>query len=97
MLQLSGIHLLANDMKELIVAFNDSLQQHLPALEQEVNSLIESKSRDENNIEYTLDVILSLTMHGVGNALYIKLLNYYKTVNSEGANFYWQDYDKLEE
>lgn len=88
---------LVDNMKELIVAFNDSLKQHLPALEQEVNSLIESRNRDETKIEYTLDVILSLTMHGVGDALYIKLLDYYKTVNSKGADFYWQEYDKVDE
>ena len=88
---------LVDDLKELIVAFNDSLKQHLPALEQEVDFLIISKSRKENEIENMLDTILSLTMHGVGDALYIKLLDYYKTVNSEGADFYWQEYDKMNE
>ena len=44
-----------------------------------------------------LDTILSLTYFGVGDDLYIKLLEYYKTVDAEGAAFYWNEYDKKEE
>ncbi len=44
-----------------------------------------------------LDTILSLTDLGIGNDLFIKLLEYYKTIDAEGAIFYWNEYDRKEE
>lgn len=82
-----------SDIKKSIQYFNDSLQKHIPAFEIEVNDLIEKKCSDTNKIENTLDTLLSLTNHGVGNDLFIKLLEYYKTINEEGALFYWNEYD----
>lgn len=37
---------LVNDLKQIIEAFNQSLAVHLPALNNEVSSLIESKTKD---------------------------------------------------
>jgi len=88
---------LFNDIKQSIMAFQQTLQEHLPALEAEVNYLIKSKSQDKNTIEYTLDTLLSLTDMGVGKELFIKLLEYYKTIDAEGAIYYWNEYDKEEE
>jgi hypothetical protein len=84
---------LVNDIKALIDNFNASLEKHLPALEKEVNQIIDEKCTNINTIEHLLDSLLSLTMHGVGDALYIKLVDYYKTVDPEGALFYWNEYD----
>jgi hypothetical protein len=88
---------LVNDIKALIDNFNASLEKHLPALEKEVNQIIDEKCTNNNTIEHLLDSLLSLTMHGIGDALYIKLVDYYKTVDPEGALFYWNEYDNKEE
>jgi hypothetical protein len=86
-----------NQLKEIIQTFQQSLQSHLPALECEINAIITNKEQNKNTIEYNLDVLISLTDMGVGNELFIKLLDYYKTIDTEGASFYWEEYDKKEE
>lgn len=88
---------LINDIKALIDNFNAELEKHLPALEKEVDKIISEKCTDNNTIEYLLDNLLSLTMLGVGDVLYIRLVDYYKTVDSEGALFYWNQYDSQDE
>ena len=84
---------LVNDLKQIIEAFNQSLSVHLPALKNEVVTLIDCKSKDSTEIEHCLDTLLSLTIHGIGDDLFIQLLEYYKTVDEEGAMFYWNEYD----
>lgn len=84
---------LQSEIVHLIKSFNASLKKHLPALTLEVQSLIDKKSTDKNTIENTLDTLLSLTMHGFADDIFIKLLEYYKTVNADGALFYWNEYD----
>lgn len=86
-----------NDIKLLIEDFNKSLQSHMPALENEVRRLINTKSEEHNIIEHHLDTLLSLTIHGVGDNLFIQLLEYYKNIDAEGTIFYWNEYDKEEE
>jgi hypothetical protein len=88
---------LFDDIKALIEDFNKSLEKHLPALENEVNQIVNEKCINQNTIEHLLDSLLSLTMHGVGDTLYIKLVDYYKTIDPEGALFYWNQYDKQDE
>jgi hypothetical protein len=88
---------LLNQLKEIIQTFQQSLQSHLPAIEGEINAIITNKVQNKNTIEYNLDVLISLTDMGVGNELFIKLLDYYKTIDAEGASFYWEEYDKKEE
>lgn len=88
---------LFEDIKNTIEAFQQSLQQHLPAFEAEINHLIVSKNTDNNTIENTLDTLLSLTDMGVGKELFLKLLEYYKIIDAEGAAFYWNEYDKDDE
>ena len=86
-----------NQIRETIQTFQKSLQSHLPALESEINAIITNKEQNKNNIEYSLDVLISLTDMGIGNELFIKLLDYYKTIDAESASFYWEEYDKNEE
>jgi hypothetical protein len=88
---------LFRDIKKTIEAFQESLQRHLPALEAEINDLINSGSKDKNTIENTLDTLLSLTDMGVGKKLFIRLLEYYKTIDADGALFYWNEYDNDDE
>lgn len=88
---------LFQDIKQTIAEFQKSLSLHLPALEADINHLIQSKNQDKNTIENTIDTLLSLTDMGVGKELFLKLLEYYKTIDAEGAAFYWNEYDKDDE
>jgi len=88
---------LFQDIKRTITEFQKSLNRHLPALEVEINHLIQSKNQDRNTIENTLDTLLSLTDMGVGKELFVKLLEYYKTIDVDGAAFFWNEYDKDDE
>lgn len=74
---------------QLIQEFQQSVAAHLPALDKEVNSIIENKETDIKVIENLLDTLLSLTTAGIGEKLFIKLLEYYKTINKEYAAEYW--------
>ena len=78
----------------LIKAFNAQLERYMPALETEVEQIIASGNTSNKIIEGYLDTLLSLTMHGTGDKLFVRLLEYYKTVDPEGAIFYWNEYDK---
>lgn len=82
-----------NDLVKLIESFNESLKAHLPVLESEVNRLIETRCKEGKMIEQVLDTLLSFT--GIADDLFIRLLEYYKTVDIEGALFYWEKYDEL--
>ncbi len=88
---------LITEVGSIIQSFNQSLQQHLPALEKEVKQLIDAKTGDAKIIELYLDTLLSLTIHGIGDNLFIQLLEYYKTIDPEATLFYWNEYDKEEE
>lgn len=81
------------EISQLITAFQQNLQSYLPALETEINTIISEKSQNKNQIENTLETLLSLTTNGVADQLFIQLLDYYKTVDAEGAEFYWEEYD----
>lgn len=85
-----------NEIKQLIESFNQSLAEYLPALKNEVNDIIDRNSKDSNEIEHCLDTLLSLTNKGVADDLFIQLLEYYKTIDEEGALFYWNEYDDKE-
>jgi hypothetical protein len=84
---------LFKNIKQSIDAFQESLKQHLPALEADVNQLINSKSQNTKTIEHTLDTLLSLSNIGIGENIFVKLLEYYKTVDADGAAFYWKEFD----
>jgi hypothetical protein len=85
---------LFKNIKQSIDVFQESLRQHLPALEADVNQIIKSKNQNTKTIEHTLDTLLSLTSVGIGENIFVKLLEYYKTVDADGAAFYWKEYDK---
>ena len=85
------------EIGDLVKRFHLYLESRLPRLEFEINVMIGEKETNLSKIENYLDILLELSNYGVGNALFIKLLEYYKTVNEEGARFYWEAYDKLKE
>jgi hypothetical protein len=93
----SAMDKLVSDIKQLADAFQQSMKVHLPVLEQEVDKIIKRQSRNEKEIEYMLDTLYSLVLSGMDNGLFIKLLDYYKTVNGEAADWYWNEYDKLDD
>jgi len=84
------------ELAGLINSFNERLAQQMPLLEDEIERLISSGNTESNTIENYLDTLLSLTMHDFGDALFIRLLEYYKTIDLDGAMFYWNEYDKQE-
>jgi len=88
---------LVSEISNLLKGFHLQLETYLPALEFEINVIIGEKETNSSKIENYLDTLLDLSNYGMGNALFIKLLEYYKTVNEAGARFYWEEYDKLEE
>ncbi len=86
---------LVSEISNLIKDFHQELESHLPALEKEIEVLIVNKNAKPIEIERYLDTFLSLSQHGIGNNLFVKLLEYYKNIDAEGARFYWEEYDKL--
>lgn len=88
---------LANELANVIKSFLEDLKQHLPVLEREVKQLIKNKESNTNTVGRCLDTLLSLTMHGIGDGLFFKLLEYYKTLDTEGADFYLEEYRKQNE
>jgi hypothetical protein len=84
------------DIFQIITNFNKSIESLLPALEAEVNDLIKSGYKELNSIEQTLDTLLSLVNMGFAENLFLRLLDYYKTIDEEGAAFYWNEYDNHE-
>jgi hypothetical protein len=88
---------LLNGIGEAIRGFQTSMARHLPFLEQEVELLITQKSTDIKAIETLLDTLLSLTTAGIAIPLFIRLLEYYKTVNAEYAADYWRFFEEMNE
>lgn len=86
-----------NDIVQIVQQFNEAIKLQLPLLESQVSALIESKTNDSNAIEHCLDTLLSLTNHGFGEDLFVRLLDYYKTIDAESTMFYWNEFDKTEE
>ena len=86
-----------NDIKSIIDEFNKSLEVLLPPLEDEIKQLIESKVVDPKVIEGLLDTLLGLTSVGKAEHLFILLLEYYKTIDADGAAFYWNEFDGEDE
>ncbi len=69
----------------------------VPAIEDAVNKVIGDHSTNKTEIEHLLDTLTSITPIGLGHALFIKLLEYYKTVDPEAADFYWHLYEEMNE
>lgn len=88
---------LSKELTKLIGQSNKSLEAYLPSLQETVNSIITQHSTDIKAIEHLLDSLSSLLYGGIGHQLYLKLLEYYKTIDKEGADFYWNLYEEIME
>jgi hypothetical protein len=78
-----------------ILSLQNLAKSQLTALEVELNFLINTLSQDEHRIEHLLDNFLNFMLLGVGEAEFIQLLEYYKTVDQEGAADYWRYYEEM--
>ena len=85
------------NIKHTIELYQQNLKLYLPALENEIKALVQRGNTDTNTIENTLDTLLSLTQMGIGKELFVQLIEYYKTLDPEGAVFYWNEYDTDDE
>lgn len=64
----------------------------------EVDALIGSQTRDEKAIEHMIDCLFDLAVYvGIGEKLFLRLLDYYKTVNPKAADWRWQEYEAEKE
>ncbi len=88
---------LVEDIGQAIKGFQAAMAAHLPFLEQEIQTLITQKSKDEKAIETLLDTLVSLTTAGIGEPQFIRLLEYYKTVNAQYAADYWNIFEEMNE
>ena len=88
---------MAKELVKLIRQTNKNLEAYLPSLQKAVANVIDQKSTDTKAIEHLLDSLSSLLYAGISHQLYLKLLEYYKTIDSEGANFYWNLYEEIME
>jgi hypothetical protein len=86
---------LVDQIMPQILSLQNLSKSQLPALQAELNFLIDTHSQDENRIEHLLDNFLNFMLLGVGEAQFIQLLEYYKTVDQEGAADYWRYYEEM--
>lgn len=70
--------------------------KRLPVLEEKIDLLIASQTDDCHQIESTLDTLLDASAWGIGDHLFIRLLEYYKTIHPEGAATYWGYYEEMD-
>lgn len=71
------------------------IKKHLPAIEAAVNDIVQTNSTDTKAIEHTLDTLLDLQYIGVGKELFIRLLEYYKTIDPAAAKDYWAFFEEI--
>jgi hypothetical protein len=83
------------DLVEFIKGLHGEIAAFLPLLETSVNAIIERRPTDKTGIEHLLDTLLSMMPAGQGHASFIRLLEYYKTVDQQGADFYWALYEDM--
>lgn len=69
----------------------------MPLFEAEVNALIAREEKEISEIEKHLNPLIKLTDMGMADDIFIRLLEYYKTVDAEAAAIYWKKYDKNSE
>jgi hypothetical protein len=77
-----------------ILSLQNLAKSQLPALQGELNFLISTHSQDGHQVEHLLDNFLDFMLLGVEEAQFIQLLEYYKTVDQEGAADYWRYYEE---
>lgn len=92
-----GYNELLNELADTIRSFHELFQEQRPLYESEIDFLIKSKSRNCLRIEQSLDTIRALSTHGQKDKLFIRLFEYYKTVDEKSALFFLDTYNQEEE
>lgn len=85
------------DIKQSIRQLQATMKMQLALIESEIQHIINSSSTDKNLIGHLLDTLLSFIDFGLGRNIFLRLLEYYKTIDAEGALFYWNEYNQQNE
>lgn len=88
---------LIEEIKSILEPLHSLMREQLPFLESEVEAIISRKETDSNTIGRCLDTMLSYTDHGMAIDSFMKLLDYYNTVDPESAAFYLKRYNQEDE
>lgn len=76
----------------MFASLQKMLKDNLPLIENEANRLIEQKETNSRKIMWQLDYLLDYTMHGVGEDVFFKLVEYLRTIDEEAAQDYMEIY-----
>lgn len=85
----------ADYFKNNMQAFIKSMKNEIPKLEKEIDSIILNKEKCPKKIEKTLNIIFDYVHMGLGKKQFIKLNSYYKSVNPEYSNEYYESYKEI--
>ena len=78
---------------KLIKTHQKAISKYLPEIAEQVDNIINKNSSDVRQIEQHLDTLYAFTEMGMGKDLFLKLLDYYKNFDPEGAADYWKLYE----
>lgn len=85
------------EIKSVLEPLHSLMREQLPLLESEAEAIIARKETDSNTIGRCLDTILSYTDHGMAIDMFMKLIDYYNTVDPESAAFYLKLFNQDDE
>ncbi len=83
------------EIKDLIVVQQKLARQALSEYSVLVDSIVVSKTTDQNRIEHTLDGILDFCFDADMVLLFKKLCRYYFTINTQATAFYINTYREM--
>lgn len=78
-----------------IIDLRRQARASLPELRAEISDIIENKIVDEGRIGRTIDLILGLYEMGIGKKEFLRLNEYFKTIDPESAEFYRRSYESM--
>jgi hypothetical protein len=83
------------EIKRSIEGLRKFFESQAVNLENEVQLIIKSDSKDQLLIEHTLDSLLSGISLGLNPNSFNKLLDYYSKIDKKSADFYRKEYETL--
>lgn len=81
-----------DDIIALITKIHQKVEASLPALQNQIDEIIQKQEKDPQKIEPILDILLDYGQLGVGEAEFKQLNKYYASFNIKNAQFYEQNY-----
>ena len=76
------------DLKKRLKNLVEEMEKQIPTLDKEINSIINFKKENVEDIEKLLDILLAYNQFGIGEKNFFKLNNYYKTFMPDNAYTY---------